>query len=74
LRDCPTARVVAAQDDHGVVVDACFGDRVQDLTNAVIHLADDVGEQPAALGGLAYKIWVADSTGSGPWEVFLGRG
>jgi hypothetical protein len=35
-------------------------DGVQDLADVVVHLANDVGEQPAALGGLADEIEVAD--------------
>ena len=30
------------------------------LTDAVVHLADDIGEQAAALGGLADEVRVAD--------------
>ena len=61
LWDSSAARVVAAEDDDGVVVDARFLDGVQDLTDAVVHLADDVGEQAAALGGLADEIRVGRS-------------
>src|SRR5271167_1483386 len=30
------------------------------MTDAVVHLSDDVGEKPTALGGLANEIRVAD--------------
>ena len=54
------ARVVAAEDDDGVVIDARFLNGVQDLTDAVVHLGDHVGKRPAALGGLADEIRVGD--------------
>jgi hypothetical protein len=61
--DGSAARVVAAEDDDGVVVNTRFLDGVQNLTDVVVHLADEVGEQPPALGRLAHEIRVADHRG-----------
>src|SRR5277367_6977428 len=52
-------RVVAAEDDDGIVVDAGILDGVQYLTDAVVHLADDVRVQSTALRGLAHELRVA---------------
>ena len=44
LWDSAAAPVVAAQDDYRVVIDARFLDGIQNLTDAVVHLSDDVGK------------------------------
>src|SRR5450755_4418690 len=60
LWDKSAASVVAAKDDDCIVIDACFFDGVQNLPDTVVHLGDDVGKQPAALGGLADEVRVAN--------------
>jgi hypothetical protein len=41
--------VVAAENHNGVVVDARFLDRIEDLPDAEIHFADNLGVEPARL-------------------------
>jgi hypothetical protein len=56
LWDCPAACVVAAQDEDRVVIEARFFDGIQHLTDAIVHLSDDVGKQSAALGSPLYEV------------------
>ena len=60
LWNSTAARDVAAQNHDGVVLDTRFLGGVQNLTDAVVYLTDQVGVEPTALGGLTGEIRVGD--------------
>src|SRR5271165_2503007 len=60
LQDCPTAAIVATEDDDGIVVDARRLDGIHDLADAVVHFGDQVRKHAAALRGLTRKIRIGD--------------